>query len=60
MNTEKFLELFQAEKLTVINVGVRTFGEALEKQDVNVVQVDWRPPAGGDKEMEDILDAFGF
>ncbi len=44
------------QPLVVINVGLRQFGENLEKQHVDVVQVDWIPPAGGDEEMMDLLD----
>ena len=42
--------------LEVINIGVELFAEALGKQGVRVVQVEWRPPAGGDPEMMSILD----
>jgi len=61
MNTDgnKAPELFREQKLVVINVGVRAFGEALEKQGADVMQVDWRPVAGGDKQMQDILSLLG-
>ena len=42
--------------LVVINVGLGKFADSLEEQGVEVVQVDWTPPAGGDKEMMDLLD----
>jgi hypothetical protein len=42
--------------LVVINLGLRKFAESLEKQEIEVVQVDWVPPAGGDKAMADLLD----
>lgn len=42
--------------LVIINLGLRRFAEELEQQGVEVVQVDWSPPAGGDKEMLDLLD----
>ena len=42
--------------LVVVNVGLRGFSESLETQEVDVVQVDWVPPAGGDREMIDLLD----
>jgi hypothetical protein len=42
--------------LVVINLGLKRFTESLEEQKVEVVQVDWVPPAGGDKAMEDLLD----
>lgn len=42
--------------LVVINLGLRGFAENLELQGVDVVQVDWLPPAGGDQEMIDLLE----
>jgi len=42
--------------LVVINIGLDGFAANLEDQEVDVLRVDWRPPAGGDKEMIDILD----
>ncbi len=52
-------KLFRS-RLVVINVGPKVFAEALEKQGVEVVQVDWKPLAGGDKEMQDILSLLGI
>ena len=46
------------EPIVVINLGLKSFAEDLEKQDVEVVHVDWNPPAGGDKEMIDLLDTL--
>jgi hypothetical protein len=42
--------------LVVINLGLDKFAQNLEDQDVEVVRVDWRPPAGGDQEMIKLLD----
>ena len=42
--------------LVVINLGLKRLAENLEEQKVEVVQVDWVPPAGGDKDMADLLD----
>jgi hypothetical protein len=42
--------------IIVINVGLKDFAENLERQDVEVVQVDWSPPAGGDQELIELLD----
>jgi hypothetical protein len=39
-----------------INLGLPGFAQSLEDQVVEVVQVDWSPPAGGDQEMIDFLD----
>jgi hypothetical protein len=52
---DKIEELLH-EPLIVINVGLKGFAESLEKQEVEVLQVDWAPPAGGDPEMMDLLE----
>ena len=51
----KINELLQ-RPMVVINLGLKKFAESLEEQKVEVVQVDWMPSAGGDKEMIDLLD----
>ena len=52
---DKIEELLR-EPLVVINLGLKGFAENLEKQGVEVIQVDWIPPAGGDEEMIDLLE----
>ena len=42
-------------ELKVINVGLEGFAETLEGLGVPVVQVDWRPPAGGDPHLAGLL-----
>jgi len=42
--------------LVVINLGLDKFAQYLEDQDVEVLRVDWKPPAGGDQEMINLLD----
>ena len=44
------------ESPVVINLGLKQFADNLEQQEVEVVQVDWVPPAGGDQEMIDLLE----
>ena len=44
-----------ASQLWVANVGVDVFYPAVLAQHVPAVQVDWRPPAGGDARMAEIL-----
>ena len=44
-----------ASELKVINVGLEGFAETLEGLGVPVVQVDWRPPAGGDARLAGLL-----
>jgi hypothetical protein len=42
--------------IIVINLGLKNFAISLQEQGVEIVQVDWAPPAGGDKEMMELLD----
>ena len=44
------------EPVVVINLGLKKFAENMEDQDVEVVQVDWTPPAGGDEDLVALLD----
>ena len=44
------------QPIVAINMGLITFSESLEQQGVEVVHIDWVPPAGGDAEMIDLLD----
>jgi FdrA protein len=39
-----------------INMGIQDFAESLRAQGAEVVHVDWTPPAGGDRELQDLLD----
>jgi hypothetical protein len=55
MEGHNYMDLIN-EPLVVINIGLKGFSESLEMQSVDVLQVDWVPPAGGDKELMDILD----
>ena len=47
-------ELLQSRP-RVINVGLAVFAIDLDAQDVDVVHVDWRPPAGGDEDLARLL-----
>ena len=42
--------LFKSD-LKTINLGAETFNAELQAQEVESVQVDWRPPAGGNKAL---------
>ena len=53
---EKPIDLLLSGPVIVINLGLKQFGKSLELQQVEVIQVDWTPPAGGDQEMMDLLD----
>ncbi|MEZ4558229.1 MAG: hypothetical protein R2854_17635 [Caldilineaceae bacterium] len=41
--------------LAAVNVGLESFTASLEAQGAGVVQVDWRPPAGGNERLAGIL-----
>jgi FdrA protein len=41
--------------LTAINVGLESFYTSLVGQGASAVQVDWRPPAGGNEKLAGIL-----
>jgi FdrA protein len=43
----------------IVNLGLESFVEALLPFGVPVVQVDWRPPAGGDPELLRLLRSVG-
>jgi FdrA protein len=45
-----------APPLTAVNVGLEAFHAALVAQGAAAVQVDWRPPAGGDERLARILE----
>ena len=57
-DVSKILNLFRSE-LIVVNVGPRSFAEVLEKQGYEAVQVDWKPAAGGDRHMQELLEYLG-
>ena len=48
------------ERLKVVNIGISTFADDLRSQNVDVVHVDWKPPAGGDIEMLRLLEKLGL
>ena len=39
-----------------INIGIYDFAESLQIQGIEVIHVNWAPPAGGDPEMIELLD----
>jgi hypothetical protein len=53
---ESKIEELLTEPIVVVNIGLGQFARSLEEQGVEVVQVDWKPPAGGDQEMMALLD----
>ena len=55
LETKNLLE----ENLRVINIGLDTFAWELDQQGVEVVHVDWSPPAGGDTKIGNLLSKLG-
>ncbi len=49
-------DFYKHEKLKVINVGLQSFYEAVEKQGVKVTQLEWRPPVKLKPEILALLD----
>lgn len=49
------IETLFSGQLIVVNIGLRGLAESFEDQNVEVVHIDWSPPAGGDQEMIDLL-----
>ena len=45
-----------SQPIKVINLGLPSFAEDLQKQGITVQTVDWRPPAGGSKKIQALLD----
>jgi hypothetical protein len=50
------LESILTEELQVINIGLSSFAEDLHRQGRSVIQVDWKPMAGGDIELIRIIE----
>ncbi len=45
-----------AKKIQIVNFGIKSFYDDNKKQGVPSVHVDWKPVAGGNKELASILD----
>jgi FdrA protein len=56
-STQSPVDLATLQKpLSAINVGLESFAENLITQGVPTIQVDWRPPAGGNEKLMMILE----
>ncbi len=51
---KKINDLFTSE-MKVINMGLASFAQDLKEQQVKVIHVDWKPPAGGNQKMTSLL-----
>lgn len=49
-------QLFSQDKLNIINVGLKGFGPDAASQGATVMQVEWKPVAGGRKDIIEALD----
>ena len=47
------------DPLKIINIGLEGFAEELGRQGVDVIHVEWSPPAGGDPKLADLLSKLG-
>jgi len=52
---ENIEALFNSE-LVVVNIGLERFAESMKLQHVPCVHVEWKPPAGGDTRLIEILE----
>lgn len=43
------------DSLRVVNIGLASFAEDLRAEGVQVIDLDWRPPAGGDARLAALL-----
>jgi hypothetical protein len=44
------------EKPKVVNIGLKSFYQTLKEQGYETIHVEWKPPAGGNKKLLDILN----
>ncbi len=51
----KINELFSKE-LNIINIGLESFYKELKAKKTEVTHVNWRPPAGGNRRMIELLN----
>ncbi len=58
MDVKKINDLFKQD-LVIINMGLESFAENLRREEVRVLQMDWRPPAGGDQKLVSLLAKLG-
>ncbi len=54
MGASRIAELFTGD-LSVVNLGLESFAESLRSRGARAVQVDWKPPAGGDERLAGLL-----
>ena len=57
--TKTVKETLLVSPVKVINVGLESFAEDLARNGVEVVHLEWTPPAGGDPKLADLLSKLG-
>ncbi len=55
MDVKNINKLFKQD-LSVVNLGLESFADNLKNEGVSAIQVQWKPPAGGNKEIADLLE----
>ncbi|HEB10988.1 MAG TPA: fdrA domain protein [Spirochaetales bacterium] len=58
MDVKKINKLFTND-LVAINMGLESFADNLKKEGVRAIQVNWKPPAGGNARMVALLAKLG-
>ncbi len=58
MNVEKINKLFNQD-LVAVNMGLESFADNLKKEGARAIQVNWKPPAGGNARMAVLLAKLG-
>ena len=58
MQDDKMARLLNTATV-VINIGLESFADDLQAQDVVSISVDWAPPAGGDPVLAGLLSKLG-
>ena len=43
------------DTLRIINIGLESFAEDLRSDEIEVIQVDWHPPTGGNTRLASLL-----
>lgn len=58
-NAKRSAGALLAGKVKVVNIGLEGFAADLIAAEIEVVHVDWSPPAGGDAKMAALLARLG-
>lgn len=50
------MSILDTQELKILNLGLESFADSIKKQDVEVVQVQWKPEAQGNLRLLEIID----